>query len=205
MARICDARLSPPCRPQLPADAAPLFSELCARCWAADPRARPSFEALAAESAGWEAAARAAAPAPRGRHGAQRLSLAPAAALEERTTALLIRVFPPKVAEQLLNEEPVEPQHFDCVTIFFSDVVGYTVRRGRTRAREDGAPAARSLRSEELFCGLTRSAFGPQNPPQEIAARLQPQEVMNLLDMLYTRFDALTEQYGLFKVETIGA
>lgn len=45
----------------------------------------------------------------------------------------------------------------------------------------------------------------PLRPLQEISAQLQPHQVMNLLDRLYTRFDALTVRFGLFKVETIGA
>lgn len=126
LAKVMDASLSPPHRPALPEEAEAFFTELCSRCWATDPRSRPSFEALAADSADWEAAAKGAASVRR--YNPRRISrMAVAPAMQERTTTLLYKVFPPKVAEQLLNEEPVEPQHFDCVTIFFSDIVGYTV------------------------------------------------------------------------------
>jgi len=39
---------------------------------------------------------------------------------------LLDQVFPPHVALALREGRKVEPEHHDCVTIFFSDVVGYT-------------------------------------------------------------------------------
>jgi len=30
------------------------------------------------------------------------------------------------VAEQLISGEAVVPEHYDCVTVYFSDVVGFT-------------------------------------------------------------------------------
>lgn len=50
------------------------------------------------------------------------------------------------------------------VTIFFSDIVGFTV----------------------------------------ISSKLEPEKVMDMLDKLYSAFDILATNYGLFKVETIG-
>jgi len=40
--------------------------------------------------------------------------------------ALLDEIFPPKVAEALRMGQKVEPEEYDMVTIFFSDVVGFT-------------------------------------------------------------------------------
>ncbi|KAG2494760.1 hypothetical protein HYH03_007005 [Edaphochlamys debaryana] len=39
---------------------------------------------------------------------------------------LLYDIFPPKVARALQAGEEVQPERYDCVSIFFSDVVGYT-------------------------------------------------------------------------------
>jgi guanylate cyclase len=37
-----------------------------------------------------------------------------------------------------------------------------------------------------------------------LSAQLNPQELISLLDRLFTRFDALTEQFGLEKIKTVG-
>lgn len=39
---------------------------------------------------------------------------------------LLYEVFPPKVAHALSAGRPIEPERYECVSIFFSDIVGYT-------------------------------------------------------------------------------
>jgi class 3 adenylate cyclase/ABC-type sugar transport system substrate-binding protein len=77
---------------------------------------------------------------------------------------LLYRMMPPRVAEQLKAGQRVEAENFDSVTIFFSDVCGYT----------------------------------------ELSSSLPPQEVMAMMDRLFSAMDALSTKYGLFKVETIG-
>ncbi|XP_023932730.1 atrial natriuretic peptide receptor 1 [Lingula anatina] len=45
---------------------------------------------------------------------------------KEKTDMLLFRMLPPSVAEALKRGEPVEPETFDGVSIFFSDIVGFT-------------------------------------------------------------------------------
>eukprot|EP00899_Mesostigma_viride_P028326 jgi/Mesvir1/8679/Mv02619-RA.1 len=94
--------------------------------------------------------------------GQQRFS-----SLQSRLTAqqgLIDKIMPPHVAAALHRGESVPPERHDCVTIMFSDIVGFT----------------------------------------EHSAKLLPIEVMQMLDRLYTQFDALTTKHGLFKVETIG-
>ena len=49
-----------------------------------------------------------------------------ASAISDHTEALLNDVFPKHVAEALRQGKPVKPEHHECVSIFFSDVVGYT-------------------------------------------------------------------------------
>ena len=44
----------------------------------------------------------------------------------ERTEDLLFQLFPRHIAEALRDGCKIEPESFDCVTVYFSDIVGYT-------------------------------------------------------------------------------
>lgn len=45
---------------------------------------------------------------------------------------LLNAVLPHQVAEKLLNGEPILPEFYECVTIYFSDIVGFTLISARS-------------------------------------------------------------------------
>ncbi|KAI0210729.1 Guanylate cyclase 32E [Lamellibrachia satsuma] len=45
---------------------------------------------------------------------------------KKKTEALLLRMLPRPVADQLTRNKPVVPEHYDSVSIYFSDVVGFT-------------------------------------------------------------------------------
>lgn len=153
-------------RPELPAETPPHFVDLCRRCWHPSPSARPSFNQIVSDmdqlGAGRHAGCLASLQA---RVSAQGWGAGPLGGEQDRAAreteadgdakaALLYRVFPEKVAKQLMSNQRVEPQPFECVTIFFSDIVGarFGIAEGvvfsaPTRARIRDPHWRRSLRT----------------------------------------------------------
>ena len=144
-------------RPPVPKTCPPAMAGIMADCLGADPNNRPSFEELdlRLKRLDVENVEPGQTVFSMQKKKEQRAA---------RNESLLFEVFPRHVAEALSDGRKIQAESFDCVTIFFSDVVGYTT----------------------------------------ISSKLHPMKVSDMLDRLYTKFDAISEEHDVFKIETIG-
>ncbi|GMT07425.1 hypothetical protein PENTCL1PPCAC_29599, partial [Pristionchus entomophagus] len=81
-----------------------------------------------------------------------------------RNESLLLQLLPQSVAEKLKNGHNVDATLFDAVSIYFSDIVGFT----------------------------------------SLSSKSTPLQIVNMLNDLYTRFDAVIDKFDCYKIETIG-
>ncbi|KAG7484851.1 hypothetical protein MATL_G00053690 [Megalops atlanticus] len=167
---------SPPplCRPTVSLDEAPIDCiQIMKQCWSEEPKKRPNFEEIFRQFKSFN----------RGRKtniidSMLRMLEQYSSNLEDlirerteeleverhKTDNLLAQMLPKSVAQALKTGKPVQPEHFSEVTLYFSDIVGFTT----------------------------------------ISALSEPIEVVDLLNDLYTLFDAIIGQHDVYKVETIG-
>jgi len=84
----------------------------------------------------------------------------------ERTAAevLLLNVLPDQIAVRLRDDPSHIAEHFDCATVLFADIVGFT----------------------------------------SMSSKMEPVELVKMLNVLFSAFDELCEKYDLNKVKTIG-
>ncbi|CAH8494719.1 unnamed protein product [Heterobilharzia americana] len=172
---LSKVRKPPPlCRPKVSqSEAPPAYIEFMKRAWAESPVMRPTFEEIYQQL--------------RQLNQGRKINIVDhmfkmmekySADLEDqvrvrteeletekkKTELLIARMLPPVVAETLMSGKTVCPEAFDEVTIYFSDIVGFTT----------------------------------------ISALSTPFQVVDLLNDLYTMFDATIDYYDVYKVETIG-
>jgi class 3 adenylate cyclase len=103
-------------RPPVPPSCPPLIASLMSDCLVADPADRKTFEELDLRIKRLHVSSV--------EPGKMRLSWQ--TKKEHRKCDLLNDMFPKHVAEALREGRKVEPESRDCVTIFFSDIVGFT-------------------------------------------------------------------------------
>jgi class 3 adenylate cyclase len=135
-------------RPPIPSNCPPAIQTIMAECIRNDAWKRPAFEELDIRLKREEVD-----------------SVDPGQPTTGKASQIsLFDIFPRHIAEAMRDGRAVEPEHRDVVTIFFSDIVGFT----------------------------------------NISSELPPRKVANMLDRLYTKLDSLSQEYDVFKVETIG-
>jgi len=97
-------------RPAIPADAPSELATIMNECWHWDPQRRPSFLELERRLCHFDSV-----------HNAKRNMK-----LNKGNNVVLSQVFPPHVAKALAEGQKLEPEKFESVTIFFSDIQGFT-------------------------------------------------------------------------------
>ncbi|CAG5875130.1 unnamed protein product [Menidia menidia] len=164
----------PLCRPIVSVEEAPLdVIQLMKQCWSEDPDKRPTFEEIFKQFKGItkgkktniiDSMLRMLEQYSSNLEDLIRERTEELEVERQKTDQLLSQMLPKSVAQNLKMGKPVKPEHFSEVTLYFSDIVGFTT----------------------------------------ISALSEPIEVVDLLNDLYSLFDAIIPLHDVYKVETIG-
>ena len=116
--------------------------------------------------------------------------------------ALLYEMLPRYVAEKLKCGHKVEAESFDSVTIYFSDIVGFTEMSAQSSPLQVAAPIS--------FTFIQLNLIETGNVILLIICVFfflfffGTTKVVDFLNDLYTCFDSIIGNYDVYKVETIG-
>jgi len=113
MKQVADTTRDPPKRPVIALEVPTDIEDIIHRCWDATPANRPSFEMLDTEISRMKIS------------GMNSIALK-LQQQQQQTNNVMYDVFPKHIADQLLAGKKVAPEHKPVVTIFFSDIVGFT-------------------------------------------------------------------------------
>mmetsp|Transcript_62516 Transcript_62516/g.146986 ORF Transcript_62516/g.146986 Transcript_62516/m.146986 type:complete len:1259 (-) Transcript_62516:160-3936(-) len=114
-------------RPEVPEGGVEWMTNMMTRCWDHEPAQRPSFKDLDDEVESLHLT---------GFHAAAMSSLENFKASLHKSESVLKDVFPPHVVQQLMDGKQVAAERKEEVTIFFSDIVGYTDISSKLEATE---------------------------------------------------------------------
>ncbi|CAG2221750.1 ANPRB [Mytilus edulis] len=171
VSKLRDDGLQQPFRPQMPGDTdEPLIIGLMKECWDESSSKRPTFKAIKKQLKTLTGIASSHNILDSLLRRMEQYANNLEDLVSQRTDALFEEQ---RKSEALLDQEcsykvkngfPVDPEAYQCVTIYFSDIVGFTA----------------------------------------ISAKSSAIEAIDLLNDLYTMFDAIIDIFDVYKVETIG-
>eukprot|EP00730_Choanoeca_flexa_P009273 TRINITY_DN12619_c0_g1_i11.p1 TRINITY_DN12619_c0_g1~~TRINITY_DN12619_c0_g1_i11.p1 ORF type:complete len:1792 (+),score=424.64 TRINITY_DN12619_c0_g1_i11:732-5378(+) len=110
---VANVRSKKPKRPVIPKSCPVEIQELMQACWKTDAEQRPSFVDIDNQMRTLQV-----------RNVGE--SILKSKQEKKQQGSVLQDVFPPHIAKALAEGRRVEPEHKDCVSVFFSDIVGFT-------------------------------------------------------------------------------